>query len=118
VTRIKVTPKTWLHYATEQHHGKVEVRVQDIGATIGTEILDDEGNRLVAYRPGTRYGSYAEELAAGHLHAALEKVETSAPDFRVRYFVDKLRAALQEVVDADGAGPWTPDGEEEDDDQW
>jgi hypothetical protein len=110
---VKVVQESLIRFEADGYTGWVEVRVRDIGFTIGTEILDHEGGRLVAYRPGTRYGSYAEELAAGHLKAALTKVDTDSPGFRVRDFWALLKAALQEIVDADGAGPWSPDGEAE-----
>jgi hypothetical protein len=107
---VSVTQRTVLDCEIEGRHFLLEVRVRDIGATIGTEILDDESARIVAYRSGTRYSDRAEEIAREHVRESLTRVAAD-PERRSAYLPDLVRAHLAEVVAAEQ--PWTPDEEDE-----
>lgn len=103
---IRVRQKCVLAFDVDGYDtDEVEVRTRDIGATIGTE-LRLHGRRLIAYRPGTRHGSYAQDLAAEHLRAALIR----------RYQADEvsngaLARHLRAVVLDDGGWIWDPEAE-------
>jgi hypothetical protein len=116
MTRIDIHPRFVLDYTVGRYRGQVEVVTKDIGATIGTEILDEDGIRICAYRPGTRYPSTAEECAEKHLRQALELlIGSSLPDAHTMPMGRAVATALRAVVA--GEQPWNPDDEEEND-QW
>jgi len=114
VTRIDIRPRYVLDYTVGLYGGTVEVVTRDIGATIGTEILDEHGFRIVTYKPGTRHSSTAEDCAAEHLRTALELVVKNYGDAQ-QPISREVAARLRDVVA--GEQPWNPDDEEEND-QW
>ncbi|MFF6928331.1 recombinase family protein [Streptomyces californicus] len=113
MSRITITPRFVLDYTVGRYHGQVEVVTKDIGATIGTEILDENGVRICSYKPGTRYSDRAEEIAEEHLRKALElwfrrplkSVEAMEPKEAVAFCLRVIVADEQ---------PWNPDEEEAD----
>ncbi|EHM24245.1 hypothetical protein SPW_7339 [Streptomyces sp. W007] len=72
MSRINITPRFVLDFIVGRYYGQVEVVTKDIGATIGTEILSENGVRICSYRPGTRHPDRAQEIAEEHLREALE----------------------------------------------
>ncbi|MFB7479540.1 hypothetical protein ACFUEM_08680 [Streptomyces anulatus] len=108
MSRVNITPRFVLDYVVGRYHGQVEVVTKDIGATIGTEILNENGGRICAYRPGTRYPDRAQEVAEEHLRAALELALDGLDDpARIHR---EVAARLRDVVA--GEQKWTP-GEED-----
>lgn len=111
MSRIHITPRFVLDYTVGRHHGQVEVVTKDIGATIGTEILSENGVRICAYRPGTRHPDRAQEIAEEHLREALEMLVggslVHAPGLPVG---DAVAVALRQATAAEQK--WTP-GEED-----
>ncbi|MEV7250245.1 hypothetical protein [Streptomyces cyaneofuscatus] len=111
MSRIRITPRFVLDYNVGRHHGQVEVVTKDIGATIGTEILSENGGRICSYKPGTRYASTAEEIAEEHLREALEMFVggslVHAPGLPVG---EAVAVALRHATA--GEQKWTP-GEED-----
>jgi hypothetical protein len=114
MTRIDIRPRYVLDYTVGLYGGTVEVVTRDIGFTIGTEILDEDGIRIAAYRPGTRHPSRAEEIASEHLREALELAIANHRG-ALHPISREVAARLRDVVA--GEQPWNPDDEEEND-QW
>lgn len=106
---VTVEARTWLHWTSRYRSGRLEVATRDIGATIGTEIRDEDGNLIVAYRPGTRYPDTAVEIAAEHVRRAVP----FAMGMLGRFFSEALAETLREIVTEDGYRPWNPEEEEE-----
>lgn len=112
MTYVDVRVRTYLVYHAPHHTGRVEIRTQDIGATIGTELFDDEGRRLVAYRPGTRYPDTAEEVATDHVRRAIDLAYMDCA--RGYSFDEAFPGRLRDVVADDHCGTWDPEGEDAD----
>ncbi|WP_069752934.1 hypothetical protein [Streptomyces sp. EN16] len=109
MTRISITPRFVLDYTVGLYGGQVEVVTKDIGATIGTEIRDENGMRICAYRPGTGHPSTAEEIAGYHLREALENVVANYGDAQ-QPLSREVAAQLRDVVA--GEQKWDPAAEE------
>ncbi|GAA3018598.1 hypothetical protein [Streptomyces fulvorobeus] len=109
--RIDIRPRFVLDYTVGLYGGSVEVVTRDIGATIGTEILDANGGRLCAYRPGTRYSDRAKEIAEDHLREALGMLVGGGSLPPVQTLLpEALATALRTAVS--GEQQWVP-GEED-----
>ncbi|MCM2391738.1 hypothetical protein [Streptomyces albipurpureus] len=108
---VRVRQRTVLEWMSATEAGKVYVTTTDIGATIGTEITFDHGfgpQRLIAYRPGTRHPSTAEESAGEHLRSALEQLQRDG----LPPMPGHLSVALHVVIAADvHCQLWNPDEE-------
>ncbi|AWN05273.1 hypothetical protein SEA_IBANTIK_49 [Streptomyces phage Ibantik] len=98
-------------YITVTHQGwsvSLGVRVKDIGATIGTEVyLLSTEERIAAYRPGTRYGSYAQDLAAEMVNEAAQNLDKGKPMTFGEFLMD-LSSLIRNHPDVSGS-PWNPD---------
>jgi len=97
-------------YITVTHQGwsvDLGVRVKDIGFTIGTELyLLRSGERIAAYRPGTRYSDRAEELAAELVGEAVKLLPTDR-FLMFGQFLLELGSAVRALTDKEGH--WDPD---------
>lgn len=109
---VRLVRETYLLVEYENRSFGIGVRTKDIGFTIGTELTWwSTGERLATYRPGTRYGDYAEELAAQLVSEALSNVPNGLGDIA---FGKALMEAVRTHPDV-ARNSWNPDTEDEDD---
>lgn len=111
MSSVKLVRETYLSVEYGNREFAIGVRTKDIGFTIGTKLTWwPTGERLVTYRPGTRYGDYAEQLAAQLVSEALAKVPEGLGDIA---FGKALMDAVRTHSDVT-RNPWNPDKEDED----
>lgn len=106
MSSVKLVRETYLSVSYGNRTVGIGVRTKDIGCTIGTELTWwPTGERIAAYRPGTRHAGYAEELSAELVSAALAKVPTGLGDIAFgKALIDSIRQH-KDVV----SRPWDPD---------
>ncbi|BET51791.1 hypothetical protein RGQ21_67730 [Kitasatospora aureofaciens] len=105
MTTVKLVRDTYLVVRILNGESRLGLRTKDIGFTIGTEIFWWEtGRRIAAYRPGTRYAGYAEELAAVLVDEAVSEIREN--DCSGRLIEEAIRSH-KDVV----SRPWNPDEE-------
>lgn len=113
MSSVKLVRDTYIQVTHRGYDILLGVRVKDIGCTIGTELFWlESGERIATYKPGTRYGDYAEELAADLVKKAANEV---ADWHSYSAFRKALVDAVQTLVSKEQ--PWGPDNED-DEESW
>lgn len=105
MSSVKLVQLTYVQVDYEGFEHFITVRTKDIGCTIGTELLWlHSGERIAAYRPGTRHSDRAEALAAVLVGEALKSVPDGLNGYR---FGLALVESIKTLVSKEQ--PWDPD---------